>query len=79
MSGCPAPMPPQKICMPPPVPVDSTIGEGAPVTLENCSATAWVYGNTVDEPTMRIWSRLCAVAAPAPRARSATAETASLE
>jgi hypothetical protein len=26
MSGCDGPTPPQKICMPPPVPVDSTTG-----------------------------------------------------
>ena len=42
MSGCPVPTPPQKICMPPPVPVDSTTGAALPVAALNCSATAWV-------------------------------------
>ena len=42
MSGCSVPTPPQKICMPPPVPVDSTTGALRPVRPENCSATAWV-------------------------------------
>ncbi len=56
-------MPPQKIWKPPPVPVDSTIGADAPVWLANSSATAWVYGNTVEEPTMRIWSRAAAAVA----------------
>jgi len=56
-SGNDSPIPLQKSFIPPPVPVDSTIGEGDPVKLENSSATAWVYGNTVDDPTMLIWSR----------------------
>jgi len=38
--------------MPPPVPVDSTTGDFLPDFFEKSSATAWVYGNTVDEPTM---------------------------
>ena len=42
MSGVCSPTPSQKICMPPPVPVDSTMGEGNSVLLANCSATAWV-------------------------------------
>ena len=42
MSGMLGPTPPQKICMPPPVPVDSTTGAGLPVMPANCSATAWV-------------------------------------
>ncbi len=50
-------MPPQKIFMPPPVPVDSTMGDAEPVRFTKFSATAWVYGNTVDDPTMRISSR----------------------
>jgi hypothetical protein len=41
-SGCSGPTPSQKICMPPPVPVDSTTGAGLPVDAANCSATAWV-------------------------------------
>ena len=42
MSAKPVPMPWQKICMPPPVPVDSTTGATAPVFAEKRSATAWV-------------------------------------
>ena len=42
MSANSVPMPSQKICMPPPVPVDSTTGEGAPVFAEKRSATACV-------------------------------------
>jgi hypothetical protein len=37
----PSPTPPQKICKPPPVPVDSTTGD-TPPWLANSSATAWV-------------------------------------
>ena len=76
ISGCASPTPPQNIFIPPPVPVDSTIGEGAPVLLENCSATACVYGNTVDDPTIRISSR--AMAAVADTAVTARADVASL-
>ena len=42
MSGKSGPTPPQKTCIPPPVPVDSTTGAFSPVTPANCSATAWV-------------------------------------
>ena len=42
MSGCSGPTPPQKICMPPPVPVNSTTGAAMPVMPANCSDTAWV-------------------------------------
>ena len=54
-------MPAQKSFMPAPVPVDSTIGDlkfGCLFT--NCSATEVVNGNTVDDPTTRIWSRALA-------------------
>ena len=54
MSGLASPTPWQKIFMPPPVPVDSTTGDFLPDFLEKSSATAWVYGNTVDEPTTLI-------------------------
>ncbi len=63
-------MPAQNSFMPPPVPVDSTTGVFVPEDLPNCSATAVVKGYTVEEPTMRIWSR--AWAAPV-RARPAAA------
>ena len=42
MSGKSGPTPPQKTCIPPPVPVDSTTGALSPVMPANCSATAWV-------------------------------------
>ena len=42
MSGKSGPTPPQKTCIPPPVPVDSTTGAPSPVMPANCSATAWV-------------------------------------
>jgi len=72
-SGWPSPTPPQKIFMPPPVPVDSTTGAGLPVVFENSSATAWVNGNTVDEPTILIWSRASAVPAIAAMATAVAA------
>src|SRR3546814_14921563 len=62
MSGWSAPTPGQKIFMPPPVPVDSTTGAEKLDLLANSSDTAWVYGKTVDEQTMRIWSRASAMA-----------------
>ena len=63
MSGWPVPTPAQNSFSPPPDPVDSTTGVGNSVVLPNCSATAVENGKTVDDPTMRIWSR--ASAAPA--------------
>ena len=42
--------------IPPPVPVDSTIGDLCFVVLANSSAADDTKGKTVDEPTMRIWS-----------------------
>ena len=58
--------------MPPPVPVNSTTGVLPAPDLPNCSATAVVKGYTVDDPTIRIWSR--ATAAPAtPHATAAAA------
>ena len=49
--------------MPPPVPVDSMIGAGKPLVCAKRSITIEVKGKTVDEPTMRISSRACAVPA----------------
>jgi hypothetical protein len=76
MSGCCVPTPAQNSRMPPPVPVDSTIGALRPEVRANCSATVVVNGNTVEEPTARIWSRACCASAitGTPRARAATAE-----
>ena len=60
--------------MPPPVPVDSTTGVFMPEVLPNCSATVVVKGYTVDDPTMRIWSRASAgPASNAPAVASANA------
>ena len=56
MSAVCGPTPSQKMRMPPPVPVDSTIGAEPPVEAANSSDAACEYGNTVDEPTTRIWS-----------------------
>ncbi len=42
MSAKSVPMPSQKICMPPPVPVNSTTGATAPVFAAKRSATACV-------------------------------------
>jgi hypothetical protein len=53
ISACDGPMPPQKIYMPPPVPVDSTTGARLPDFFAYSSAAAWVNGNTVEEPTTR--------------------------
>src|SRR5687768_4884619 len=74
MSGVFSPTPAQNSFMPPPVPVDSTTGVLNLPTLPKLSATAVVKGNTVEDPTMRIWSR--AWAAPAVMARPATAASA---
>ena len=60
MSGVSSPTPAQNSFMPPPVPVLSTTGVFSPVFWPNCSATAVENGKTVEEPTMRIWSRACA-------------------
>jgi hypothetical protein len=60
MSGVASPTPEQNSLMPPPVPVLSTTGVFRPDFWPNCSATAVENGNTVDEPTIRIWSRACA-------------------
>ena len=46
--------------MPPPEPVLSTIGVLNFDVLPNCSATVVEKGKTVDEPTIRIWSRASA-------------------
>src|SRR3546814_2957319 len=57
MSGWPVPTPAQNSFMPPPVPVLSTTGALKLLVFANCSATAVEKGKTVEEPTMRIWSR----------------------
>ena len=53
---------------PPPVPVASITGVFIRVVLPKFSATEVEKGYTVEEPTMRIWSR---ASAPAVRARNA--------
>src|SRR3546814_19812997 len=72
ISGWPTPTPAQNSLKPPPVPVDSTTGVLKLPVLPNCSATAVENGNTVLEPTMRIWSR--ASAAEAAKASEAGSE-----
>ena len=57
MSGVSSPTPLQNSFMPPPVPVLSTTGVFIPVFCPNCSATAVENGKTVEDPTIRIWSR----------------------
>lgn len=79
-SGCWTPTPAQNCLMPPPVPVDSTTGVLNLPVRPKVSATALVKGNTVDEPTMRIWSRPWAWAPPVSatvEAKAASAATAS--
>jgi len=61
MSGVPSPTPVQNNFIPPPEPVASTTGVLKDVFWPNCSATDVENGNTVDEPTIWIWSRACAV------------------
>src|SRR5262245_11501104 len=73
MSGSSTPTPAQNSLKPPPVPVDSTTGVLNLPALPNCSATAVEKGNTVLEPTMRIWSRACAWPASASIATAASA------
>ncbi len=57
ISGVAIPTPEQNNFNPPPEPVASTTGVLKSVDLPNRSATVVVKGNTVEEPTMRIWSR----------------------
>src|SRR5690606_21353697 len=73
MSGCRTPRPTQNSFRPPPVPVLSTTGVLNFVVFPNCSATAVAKGRTVDEPTMRIWSRASAAPAPASAEMAAAA------
>ena len=73
MSGVSSPTPAQNSLMPPPVPVLSTTGVFMPDSWPNCSATAVVNGNTVEEPTMRIWSRAWASRGEGQRAPAAAA------
>ena len=75
MSGVSSPTPPQNSFMPPPVPVLSTTGVFMPDFWPNCSATAVENGNTVEEPTMRIWSRACAPVADASSASAAVVKS----
>ena len=49
------PIPAQNNFIPPPVPVDSTIGVANLPSLPNLSATTVVKGYTVEEPTTLIW------------------------
>src|SRR6056300_1287354 len=49
------PIPAQNNFIPPPVPVDSTIGVACLPFLPNLSATTVVKGYTVEEPTTLIW------------------------
>src|SRR5262245_43385081 len=72
ISGSSTPTPAQNSLKPPPVPVDSTTGVLNLPILPNCSATAVEKGNTVLDPTMRIWSRASAWPAKASKARAAT-------
>src|SRR5210317_1705901 len=57
ISGKLVPTPAQNCFIPPPVPVDSTLGVLKPVERPNRSATSVVKGYTVEEPTTLIWSR----------------------
>ena len=72
MSAVPTPTPSQNSLKPPPVPVLSTTGVLKPVVLPNSSATRVENGYTVDEPTMRIWSRACAAPAATTLTKTAT-------
>ena len=65
MSGCWTPTPEQNSFRPPPEPVLSTTGVLKPLVLPKVSATVVENGKTVDDPTMRIWSRASAAAATA--------------
>ena len=80
MSGSSIAMPAQNSLSPPPEPVLSTTGVLYPVMRPNSSATAAEKGNTVDEPTIRIWSREAAKApaGASPAARAATATRAKI-
>src|SRR3546814_5632813 len=77
MSGWPVPTPAQDSFMPPPVPVLSTTGALKLLVFANCSATAVEKGKTVEEPTMRIWSRVDACTASAVQASREQAQVAS--
>ena len=52
MSGVFVPIPLQNSFIPPPDPVDSTIGVKAVVLEPNCSATEVENGKTVEDPTI---------------------------
>src|SRR5512147_3224111 len=71
MSDVSTPTPSQNSLKPPPVPVLSMTGVLKLVVLPNSSATRVENGYTVEEPTMRIWSRACAVPATSTVARTA--------
>ena len=60
MSGKSTPVPEQNSLMPPPVPVDSTLGVLNLPPRPKFSATAVEKGKTVEEPTMLMVSRAMA-------------------
>jgi hypothetical protein len=74
MSGWSTPTPAQNSFMPPPVPVLSMIGVLNLLLRPNSSATAVANGYTVEEPTIRIWSRAAAGAAASISAAAAVIE-----
>jgi hypothetical protein len=59
--------------IPPPEPVDSTTGALNELVFPNVSATAVENGKTVEEPTIRIWSRATADPAAATETTAASA------
>ena len=77
MSGVSAPTPEQNSLIPPPVPVDSISGDlKSGFARAKLSATVLAKGNTVDEPTARIESRVPDDPPLSPQAESARAESA---
>ena len=69
--------PPQNSAKPPPVPVDSMIGErNSGLERTKASETALAKGKTVEEPTARIESREAESPPLPPQAARAAAETA---
>ena len=77
-SGWSTPTPAQNSLSPPPEPVLSTTGVLFSVVLPNSSATAVAKGNTVEEPTILIWSRASAALVSATDAVSARAAAAAM-
>ena len=62
MSGALPPLP-QRSFIPPPVPVDSTLGASPPPARANNSAAAAENGYTVDEPTMLMSAAVAGIVA----------------